>query len=285
MTRPPPDAIERIAHGELLNSVPLGCIDGRRSAPVVGSPGGSIGEVIVVATAIEAVSGELHAGERRALLELLMLSGAMVYHHTDVEHLEQLARGIDDECSPQGAAGVVDWIRQPPTDCRARLLELVVHPAHVGCGHLAGMLREPEKYGTQRGLVEEAIRTFYLLLWSGNPKLILEVLEGHHDEDSVVVVPSCGGPTIAASCAAIAPKAASSFVYHPDAARFVRESLVKLAHTALKRPDASLSDLMGVANQLATRQLQVTVHDLAGHLQQVHLEPCTGTAPVISAAA
>ena len=268
---------ERIIHEQLLESVALCCIDGRRAEPVVGSPGGSLGELVVVAAAVEARSGVLGQDELRELLEYVFSKAGVIYHHTDVEHLRRLAR----ELTGRGCAGtdhperLIEWLSAPPAQCHGWLLDLLVHPDYVGCGHLAEMLREPEVYGVRRGLVEETMRTFFRLLWKGNSGLMLEALEGRHEEQSVVVVPSCGGAAAGATCSLLTPKTASShFVLHPDAAEYVRTSMVRMAHAARQGRDGTVESLTFVANELADRQLQATVHRLAADLEHIHLEPC-----------
>ncbi len=269
-----------VTHQDLLQSVELCCVDGRKSQPIVGSPGGSIGELIVVVGAMESSCGELSTEVLKDLLGHIHATGCIVYHHTDVSHMTRLSEALAERgCSGWEEGSFLDWLSSPPHESESHILELIVRPEHVGCGHIKAMLSSPIHYGIRRALVEHTIRTFFQRLWSGDTRVHLDVLEGNHEEQSVLVVPSCGGSSDTAECMPIAPKnKTSSFVFHPDAAQCVRGSMMRAAQAIRPCSDRSVEDLMVVANELANRQLDATLDQLASGLERVELDPCSMSA-------
>ncbi|MHC4954638.1 MAG: rhodanese-like domain-containing protein [Planctomycetota bacterium] len=244
-----------LAHGR------VSCIDGRDERGVIGSPGGDGGEFLLCLAAIERVTGRTldDATVARGLLAHIDTFGDF-YMHTDVHAFEALtdAMRADPRLEPdvQDLTRPDDWyefLRTAAPPLRDPLLEHLLEPAHVGCGHIRLMLQHSEDYGTRRELVVAFLRAFFRLWWDGAPELTLTALPGDHDEGAVVnvrlaedvwglsrvplVSPACGGQQM--------------FVNHPD-----------VSSLPLSVEQSQEAILQEAINALAAQQLSMT----AGHL-------------------
>src|SRR5690606_25900890 len=79
-----------------------------------------------------------------------------------------------------------------PTDMRPALLEYVLEPKHIGCGHLRLELTKPRDYGTREGLVRSVLRSVHATRWTGDPDMEYVPLAGGHTERAVVNVRVAG---------------------------------------------------------------------------------------------
>ena len=176
--------LQWIKADRLMAEVHVSCIDGRHECCTIGAPGGNAGEVVVLLTAAEWISGRSYASEDVAdVVRTVVEIQGDFYMHTDEAALAKLAASVDQ--SPQT---VRTWLLDgPPENRRAELLTAVVEPDHVGCGHLQQLLRDPHRYRTRGHLVRHVIRTFFELRWAGDQRLRLEILEGDHEESAVLV--------------------------------------------------------------------------------------------------
>jgi rhodanese-related sulfurtransferase len=219
-----------LAHGR------ASCIDGRDERGVVGSPGGDGGEFLLTLAAIEQATG-------RELDEETIAQGLLArfdtfghfYLHTDAHAFEALTGALRADPRVQPAVGITsheEWfgfLRHAAPGAREALLEHLVEPAHIGCGHIRLMLQHSAEYGTRRELVLSFLRAFFRLWWEGAPETELVVLPGDHREAAVLNVrlaeevwglsrvplisPACGGRQM--------------FVNHPDVASFLRRATVQ----------------------------------------------------------
>jgi rhodanese-related sulfurtransferase len=259
-----------IAHGR------LSCIDGRDERGVVGAPGGDGGEFLLTLAAIERATGRRLDEETatRGLLSRLDTFGDF-YMHTDLHAFDALTGALQADSRVQSAvAGCtcpeewIEFLRNPPPELRETLLEHLLDPAHIGCGHIRLMLQKSDEYGIRRELVLSFLCAFYRLWWGGSPELGLTVLPGDHEEGAVVNVrlaeevwdlsrvplisPACGGQQM--------------FVNHPDVSSFLRrrtvQSFVREAGPLTVEPSRE-GTLQRAVDELAARQLGATVGYLA----------------------
>jgi rhodanese-related sulfurtransferase len=189
---------------DLTDQLALGCVDGRRSRCVVGAPGGNAGALVLLLAAFEEESGHrLPLGTVEELFLRYLDHFGSFYVHTDRNAQDLLAATptAGGTGGPEDAAGMDALLLNPPDGTRAELLEALLQPPHVGCGHLRLLLEEPRRYRVRRSLVQDVVRSFFLRLWEGDPRLTLEVLEGGHEERAVVMVRtrSVGHPTRSSS--------------------------------------------------------------------------------------
>ncbi len=240
-----------IDHEALDGDIALACVDGRSAESVVASPGGSMGEFLVALCALEAKRGRaLTSGEVAEALRAVVDQLGRFYHHTDRASVERLRPGLTEA-----------WLADPPAEEREALLEALVQAEHTGCGHLAGMLRRAEEYGVRAELVREAVAAFHRQRWAGEGDLIYEVLEGEHAERKVRILKSAGdGP--GAKVRPTAP-AGEAFVFHPDAARWVRRRMLEVL------AGGEAEGLFESAEAIAAQQHGETFERLAGGLERI----------------
>ncbi len=273
-TRPDLRIGRRIPIEEFDGSARLACIDGRHDEPIVGAPGGDAGELVLLLSAFEDYAGRAFSQPVvLAILEAYMDAEGQFYLHTDRSALERLDSTLRDGASQawedaraRGTA-IEDWVANPPFGSRPLLLQYLIDPDFVGCGHLKTLLQYPEEAGVRRGLVESVIQAFLQMLWRGDSRAEYVVLEGGHAEESIVIVedfgsdetpgvpdlePAEGGPDI--------------FVVHmPIRRQLWRRNLTFFADS-LEMPDLDLADPDSVLEELerrAEQQLETTVRALA----------------------
>jgi hypothetical protein len=269
---------------DLAGDIGVGCVDGRRPRCVAGAPGGNAGLLILLLAVWEESSGPLSAERIDAVFERYLDHFGSFYLHTDRDAQERLARRLAATPDLGGAgighdavstAGGVDaLVVNPAAPVRDVLLELLLEPDHVGCGHLRLLLEESAVYGVRRALAEAVLRSFFTRLWAGDARLILEVLDGEHLERGVArvrtrlrrdgAIGEHSGPTLVTAC----PRHGSLdlFVYHPDAVAWLQA----LHAVFLARIGAIPLDRMPICieaqRQLGQRQLDATLHRLAAGL-------------------
>lgn len=174
------------------------CVDGRDDHGVVGTPGGDAGELLLALGACERVTGRPIAAEALpALLGRYVDAFGHFYLHSDVGALNRyIARMRADPRIPESALPARTdppqaWRRftaGPPDAVRPYVLEHLVHPDSVGCGHLKFMLTKSEAYGLRSGLVEAFLRAYFTSRWNGLIELEFVPLGGGHREGAVVSV-------------------------------------------------------------------------------------------------
>lgn len=241
----------------------VGCVDGRHPNCVVGAPGGNAGLLVLLLATWEAGSGrELSPEAVEGLFFRYLDYFGSFYLHTDREAQTRLNASLGPE------VGDVDaLIRRPsltePT--RARLLEALLQPTHVGCGHLRLLLEEPKTYQVRRTLVEEVLRNFYLRLWGGDARLILDILDGAHQEVAVARIRTThGAKDLVTTC----PRhgVMELFVYHPDAVAWLHTHHAKFLAKAGLISETRIPECIQAQQRLGEIQLEATLERLAPDL-------------------
>jgi len=259
-----------LAHGR------LSCIDGRDGRGVVGTPGGDGGEFLLFLAAVEQVTDQQLDDEAvtKGLLARLDTFGHFGMH-TDVHAFEALAKAlladqrvhvaVSDLISPEEWAA---FLRNPAPELREALLEHLVDPANIGCGHIRLMLQHSDEYGIRKNLVVSFLRAFYRLWWEGASELELTTLPGDHGEGAVVNI--CLGDEVwpLSNVALISPECGREqmFVNHPDISAYLRQSTVQhfSSDTGPLSVERERRDkLQTTVDELAAQQLGVTAGYLA----------------------
>lgn len=260
------------------------CIDGRSDRPVLGTPGGDVGEIVVALGALERTAGTpIALGALDHLFDEYEASFGKIYFHSDSHAMSALAIALAQDPAFAAVAdqvstptGLHRFVLAPPAEYRERLLEELTRPEHVGCGHLRLALSNAEAYGVRAGLVRAAIAAAFRLAWRDPASVDFVVLDGEHRETAVVEVRSHHEIHAHTRVAMVAPHAAgkAAFVHHPDVAAFVRREngTFFLEHgrelaASLPPEDAYLADL----ESLAHRQARETLRRLAPSLPTVHV--------------
>ncbi len=256
----------------------VGCVDGRRSACVAGAPGGNAGLLVRLLSVWEEATGRTldEAAMERVFTRYLDHFDAF-YLHTDGVAQEALARHLGVDLSQ-----VDGLLRVPPEAWRATLMEALLIPTHMGCGHLRLLLEHPEVYGTRRRLTEGVIRGFFSRLWEGDPRLHLDILSGIHQEQAVVQLqmPRSG------RLVTIHPRYEDTefFVYHPDAEAYLEELHARFLAGTEKMGEAEIPAAVEAQRLLGERQLRQTLARLAAGLPvyRVRLAAHEGEVPTVT---
>jgi rhodanese-related sulfurtransferase len=282
-----PSQVRWVRLAALLVSGKRSCVDGRDPQGVVGTPGGDAGELVLALSAIEAVTGQriADAAIPQLLLRELDTFGRF-YMHTDthawatflgsVRGDPRLARGLVD---PTDEAAWFELLKRPPHAIRPVLLEHLLEPANMGCGHLKLMLKNQDEYGVRPELLRGFLRAFYDLLWEGAPEVELATLEGQHDEAAILSVFVDDALWDFTPIPLVSPSVGRNqvFVAHPQVAARHREHYVEFFRRqgALVPLQAQHTEaLRQELQQRGDRHLGQTLHHLANGLPlfEVHFE-------------
>ncbi len=274
-----PDGIVMTRAASLLGSNTVSCIDGRAEGPVLGTPGGDVGELVLSLAALEEVLGRpVTSAWITDLFDRYVAAFGRFYLHTDDHALHRLADDLRGD--PRFAAVSSHWhspedvsgfLRAPPDTLEDALLEHLTRAEHVGCGHLRLMLQSPARYGVREGLVQDVLRAALRRGWARPELLEFARLEGEHEERGVLEVRVEHEVHAHTLVPMVTPHvgARELFVLHPQVIDFVRAEnawflVEQLAPEDAQRIDAAL--LRRHIQHLGARQLAATVERLAPHL-------------------
>lgn len=159
----------------------------------------------------------------------------------------------------------------PGEDPRDRLLEMLVQPENVGCGHLKLLLTQSEKYGVRRELVAETIKAIFLTMWQNPGAVDYDVLSGGHKEKAALIIKSSTRKpiTVDSIVPAIIPNTEEyqTFVYHPQAVEFMRWYNAGILRNNLSLPDSlTQNQLFNQMQTLGNKWLNLTLGRLAAGL-------------------
>ena len=212
------------------------CVDGRDDHGVIGTPGGDMGELLLALSAAEELRDTaLDDAAVDALLLAYVDTFGRFYMHSDVHaanHMIVEGYRKDERIVPYigktfEPAEWRAWNAKPPMEARAAVLEQMVDPAHVGCGHLRLAMTDPE-YGVRPGLPAQLMRAFHRLRWAGAPELELAILGGDHHEGAVLVITIDDELHATTPIPLVSPQVDGSqaFISHPQVIGWMRSELV-----------------------------------------------------------
>lgn len=271
----------------LLGDGAESCIDGRSGEPVLGTPGGDVGEILLGLGALERVTGrQVRLLTVDALFEAYGESFGRISMHTDEEALLRLRASLRSDPSFSGVLGKLrddvpleelhSFVSEPPPALRAALLEHLLRPEHIGCSHLRLTLTEPERYGVRPALVRAVLRAAFALGHRHPHALDYALLRGAHTERGILEVDVDHDVHAHSRVPMIRPQEAGRewFVHHPGVAAFLRLEngtfFLEQANTLVGEVPAEETYLR-VLDTLAERQLLATVEHLARGLPRVHV--------------
>lgn len=252
------------------------CVDGRDDSGVVGTPGGDAGEMLLTCAAIETLTGKPFTRARlEGLFAHTLDAFGAFYMHTDWDSLDLMITSMrGDKRLDAALAHVTDpiaWRRfyaSPPASVRDIVLEHVLMPAHVGCGHIKQMWTKGDDYGVRPGLVKDFLDLYHRAKWAGAAEIELAPLGGDHDEAAVLSVKLEGDifpfsqiPLVAPAC-----HGRQVFVSHPQVAAYYRHQFDEFACrqgelTQLAPKDAPA--LHALVDTLGEKQTMLTLGKLA----------------------
>lgn len=254
----------------------ISCVDGRDDHGVVGTPGGDTGELLLALAATEIVTGRpITTATLKQLLSRYIDTFGHLYLHTDIHALNRFIHSmradprLADQLPPRETQGP-GWrayMARPPAHLHELILEHLLVPDHIGCGHVRLMMQNGDEYGIREALVRSFLHEYYLMRWSGSTEAEFIVLGGGHREGAVVsvrlaeeVYPFTRVPLISPACGS-----QQMFVAHPDVAFFLRRQLAAFMtmqkETGLVRADRER--LLERMTALAERQINSTLGRLA----------------------
>jgi rhodanese-related sulfurtransferase len=272
--------VRRIKLAAILLASQTSCVDGREDRAIIGTPGGDSGELLLALAAAEQVArSEVDVRRVDALTRAFADTFGGIYLHTDNRALNLLARSLRGDSRIAEAVGslatIHEWegfLRRPPLHLRGPLLEHLLQPDHVGCGHIKLALKDPEAYGIRPALITGFFRSFYEGFWNGAADLSWVVLGGDHAEGAVVNVtldeelsPFSEIPMVAPSIGGV-----QMFVNHPQVVDYLREQTVRfLAYRVaelLPSGSADAAKLAAALPELGSVQATETLKTLASGL-------------------
>ena len=275
-----PAKVRRVKLAAFLLATQTSCVDGREDRAIIGTPGGDAGELVLGLGAAERVmKKEIDVERMPELLRAFADTFGGVYLHTDNGALNRLARALrtDDRLQPHVARlqTIDDWesfLRSPEEAIRPALLEHLLEPDHVGCGHLKLMVTRPAQYGVRPALPIAFMRAFYTGLWEGAPDHAWVVLGGAHAEGAVVNVTVEGGLGPFSEVPMIAPSigGVQMFVNHPQVVDYLRDQnarfLARRVNHLLPEEELSEETLTAEIKELGGTQAGATLSALAAGL-------------------
>lgn len=273
-----PRHVRWVRTAALLATGSESCVDGRDSHAVIGTPGGDAGELLLaLAAAEQAGSKPLAAREVETVIDAWLDAFGRLYIHSDVHALQALrARLLADPRFARSAPQLADvtsieaLVRHPPRELAPLLLEHLLAPESVGCGHLRSMLLAPDSYQVRKELVVSVLQGIFQRLWRAPESIDWVVLSGEHDEQAVVVVRLAGEIRPYTKVPAIAPASelGQAFVAHPQVTAYLREQNASflLEQLPALRQRVSLAELGATFRSLADTQLAATLERLAAGL-------------------
>lgn len=271
--------VRRVKLAAFLLARHTSCVDGREDRAIIGTPGGDSGELLLAAAAVERSTGSLlDLSHIPALTRAFADTFGGLYMHTDNHALNRLTRSLNSDVRFQGAvaglATVDDWetfLREPPHHLREPLLEHLVVPDHVGCGHIKLALTRPADYGIRAEIIVAFLRAFYLAWWDGATDHSWVVLGGDHAEGAVVNVtledeltPFTEIPMVAPSIGGV-----QMFVNHPQVVSYLRTQTAQFLTQRVPHllpPTANYDRLAELIPSLGAEQGLATLKALAAGL-------------------
>jgi hypothetical protein len=251
------------------------CVDGRDDHGVIGSPGGDTGEFLLGLATLESLTGQrFDAPAVTAILRAWTDAFGSFYMHTDVTAYRAFMASMNDDPRLRDAVAELThpgaWRRfmmAPPTHLRSAVLDHLVIPANVGCGHLRLILQNPGLYGVRTELAQIAIRAFHQLRWDDAMEPEFVVLGGGHQEGAVVLVEIDGAmePFTHIPLVSPATNGTQFFVGHPQVLGVQRRMFSEFLaqNPCVRVSPAERRALLGAVEVLAERQQDHTLGRLA----------------------
>jgi rhodanese-related sulfurtransferase len=271
-----PGAVRWVKLAAFLLHGKRSCVDGRDDKGVIGTPGGDAGEFLLALSAAEVVRNAPLTDEQveGLLLDHLDTFGRF-YLHSDTDAMNTLILdGLrrDERITPflEGVFHAEEWRefhKNPPEAVREALLEHLVLPQNMGCGHMRLALIDPA-YGVREGLSRALLRAFHRARWSGAPEIEWVVLGGDHVEGAVIEVVLGSELHSYTRIPLVSPQVdgLQMFVSHPEVtAHLRRETASFLVEAGIVPPQAE-AKLLAEITARGERQMAATLTKLAAGL-------------------
>ncbi len=263
--------------GDLLGKLYGSCVDGREDGHIVGNPGG---DIAILAEAV--IANARIVGRELTLIELgrafswyLEVVGS-VYMHTDHHALEHLGKSLQGDLRIgkkfSDAHAVLRYVQNPEPKQQLRLLDHLLEPNNIGCGHLKLMLQDPAAYGMSRKVLQGLMGAFFDVMWNGTEAqkkdLVYRILEGDHNEGAVVEICVAGSVDDDTLIPMVRPngKEVSMFVVHPQVCEYMHRKVAKALASSDLFPGISAEQaekIYETMQQMLSTEVRETVSRLA----------------------
>jgi len=270
-----PTAVRWLRVAALMLHGRISCVDGRDDNGVIGTPGGDAGEFILLLSATEKILGRnFTANEVRTLMNRRLDTFGHFYIHTDYAAMNRCMEQMKSVPAIQETLVHIKdspykwrrYLKNPPKEIQHLLVEIMIDPKNLGCGHLRLMGTHSEEYMVRAELVENILRSVYLSQWTGHDEVVAVILGGGHEEGGVVNVNIDHPINSFTKVPLISPafNNSQSFINHPQVASFLRAEFAKwmgLQRDICKLPDGE--ELHKEMERMASIQLNETLKHLA----------------------
>lgn len=271
-----PQAVRWVKMSAFLAHGKASCVDGRDDHGVIGTPGGDAGEFLLQLAALERVTGKpIPVAKIPSLLAEYMDTFGHFYMHTDITAMNHVIASMRKDPRLSDALAPLDsapqwrkYMANPPLALREAILEHLVIPEHVGCGHIRLMMQNPDAYGMNKELAQEFFKAFMRMRWDGSVETDFVTLGGGHQEGAVVNIQLASQVHSYTRVPMISPAYGTTqmFVNHPQVSRFMRGQaahfLTELTHL-FPLTAADQFELLSELTSLARQQLGHTLGALA----------------------
>ena len=274
-----PANVRWIRLASLLTYGKRSCVDGRDDKGVIGMPGGDAGEFLLSLAAIEQVTGkQIDVKKLPALLYNYIDTFGRFYMHSDTDCANAMIKSMRQDSRLASNIPMMEraeewraYFSSPPPELREAILEHLIRPEHIGCGHIRLMMLHEDKYKVRRELVEHFLRAFHHLRWEGVTDIDFVILGGSHDEGAVVnvhvaekVEPFTKLPLISPSCGH-----GQMFINHPEVSAYMRHQtalFMMRQKSFLPIEDQHQEAYLAAIQKLAGDQTMATLGALAKNL-------------------
>lgn len=176
-----PHSMIRLSTNEIIRKVPCTCVDGRTSGMRYSAAGGSLGLFLTVMNYAEQKGQQIISDDSiRDLIETIARDISPMYLHTDQHALELIYSRMGLSADTK--------LRALNESQQRSFIELALNADHQGCGHIKLMKKHSDKYGVSSKTVDRVLKQFYLAFFAHAENVLFDVLEGHHEEEQVLII-------------------------------------------------------------------------------------------------
>ena len=254
-----------------MTEINFSCIDGRYPNGIVATVGGDAAEFILMLVV---------AYKKGVYLDDYVIQGLFRKYINQMEPLRKFYMHTDDHSYSHllkslNLTSTFD-IHNTPDELMSLMLQSVVMPDNIGCGHLKQIMLKPDEYLTPNWITKGFLRAFFQYMWLEdreriveNRKLLYVILTGSHAEQGILEIDNDGCPGMAASV----PSASNNgmfFILHSAATSFLRTSMSSFLMDQFPANFHDFSnDLVafkGKMDEYGSTQLSLTASKLAAGL-------------------
>lgn len=252
------------------------CVDGRDDHGVIGTPGGDMGEFVLALAAVESLGVGIDEPLLPLLLRDFVEAFGTFYLHSDVHATSRFIAAlradprIPEDHLPGRDDPPLAWrrfLRRPDPSIQAVVLEHLLEPVHVGCGHVRLCMTESTSYGVRATLVRAIYAAYFRAAWDGLPELEFVPLGGSHEERGVLLVEADDDLWPFTRIPLVSPHVEGEqvFVHHPQVTAFQRRQIDHLlvTHPALHALAGREDELRRAHVALGAVQMEQTLSRLA----------------------